>query len=293
MRSMDFQDSIQCLAEFWKKEKCLLLQPYDIEVGAGTFHPATFFGALGPKPWRAAYVQPSRRPTDGRFGENPLRAQFYYQYQVVLKPAPANVQDLYLDSLRRLGIDFKQHDLRFVQDDWESPTIGASGLGWEVWLDSLEVTQFTYFQKIGGFELEPITCELTYGLERISMFLQNEYDLYKLTWGTDASGRRVPYGEIRLAPEKEYCAYNFEKSDRGYLHGLFKLHEQEAERLLKAELLVPCYETMLKLSHLFNMLDARGAISVTERPTTIARVRKLARACADLYLKKEGVAHEK
>ena len=255
---MHFQDTIEKLAGFWKKQGCLLLQPYDMEVGAGTFHPATFFGALGPEPWKAAYVQPSRRPTDGRFGENPLRAQFYYQYQVVLKPAPENVQDLYLESLRYLGIDFKKHDMRFVQDDWESPTLGASGLGWEVWMDSLEVTQFTYFQKIGGFELQPITAELTYGLERICMFLQGRYDLYGITWAKD-----VPYGNLRLAVEKEYCKYNFEKSDMKYLHALFKLNEEESERLIEARLLMPCYETMLKLSHLFNMLDARGAISVT------------------------------
>ena len=281
---MYFQDLIQNLAQYWKKQGCLLLQPYDIEVGAGTFHTATFFGALGPKPWKAAYVQPSRRPTDGRYGENPLRAQFYYQYQVVLKPSPDNVQDLYINSLKEMGIDLKRHDLRFVQDDWESPTLGASGLGWEVWLDSLEVTQYTYFQKIGGFELAPITCELTYGLERICMFLQDQYDLYKLKWNADTL-----YGDIRLAPEKEYCAYNFEKSDMQHLHQLFKLNEVEAERLLKEGLRIPCYETMLKLSHLFNMLDARGAISVTERPTYIARVRRLARGCAELYL---GVGKE-
>lgn len=278
---MHFQDLIEKLTQYWKKQGCLLLQPYDVEVGAGTFHTATFFGSLGPKPWKAAYVQPSRRPTDGRYGENPLRAQFYFQYQVVLKPAPINVQDLYLDSLKYLGIDFSKHDLRFVQDDWESPTLGASGLGWEVWIDSLEVTQYTYFQKIGGFELEPITCELTYGLERIAMFLQNKYDLYSLSWAEGTS-----YKDLRLAPEKEYCQYNFEKSDMAYLHGLFKVHEKEAERLLAEKILLPAYEAMLKLSHCFNMLDARGAISVTERPTYIARVRKLARLGAELYLEK-------
>jgi glycyl-tRNA synthetase alpha chain len=278
---MYFQDLIEKLNRFWKNQGCLLLQPYDMEVGAGTFHPATFFGALGPKPTRAAYVQPCRRPTDGRFGENPLRAQFYYQFQVILKPSPARVQDMYLDSLRSLGIDLKKHDLRFVQDDWESPTLGASGLGWEVWLDSLEVTQYTYFQKIGGFELDPISCELTYGLERICMFLQNEFDLYKLWW---AKGTR--YGDLRLAAEKEYCRYNFETSDMKYLHELFGFCEAEALRLLKEGLLIPCYENMLKISHLFNMLDARGAISVTERPTYIARVRKIARGCAESYVEK-------
>ena len=277
---MYFQDCIERLTKFWKNKGCLLLQPYDMEMGAGTFHPATFFGSLGPKPVKAAYVQPSRRPTDGRFGENPLRAQFYYQYQVILKPSPEKVQDQYLDSLRYLGLDLKKHDMRFVQDDWESPTLGASGLGWEVWIDSLEVTQFTYFQKVGGFELNPITCELTYGLERICMFLQNEFDIYRLKW---AKGTR--YGDIRLRSEKEYCQYNFETSDMNYLHELFKLHEKEATRLLSERLLIPRYEVMLKLSHIFNMLDARGAISVTERPTYIARVRRLARLCAQQYMK--------
>jgi len=278
-----FQDCIEGLNRYWKKKGCVLLQPYDVEVGAGTFHTATFFGALGKRPFKAAYVQPSRRPTDGRFGDNPLRAQFYYQYQVVLKPSPDEVQDLYLDSLRSLGIDFKVHDLRFVQDDWESPTLGASGLGWEVWLDSLEVTQFTYFQKIGGFELKPITCELTYGIERICMFLQNEYNLYKLKWA-----KGVRYGDLRLEPEKEYCRYNFDVSDMKYLHELFGLHEAEAVRLVTEGLLTPAYEAMLKISHLFNMLDARGAISVTERPTYIGRVRRLARGCAELYLEKNN-----
>ncbi len=259
-----------------------MLQPYDIEVGAGTFHPATFFGALGPKPVKAAYVQPSRRPTDGRYGENPLRAQHYFQYQVILKPSPETVQDMYLGSLKNLGIDFKKHDLRFVQDDWESPTLGASGLGWEVWLDSLEVTQFTYFQKIGGYDLAPITSELTYGLERICMFLQDQYDLYQLDWSAG-----VKYGDLHLAKEKQYCQYNFESSDRDYLHALYGLHEKESARLLEEKLLIPAYEAMLKTSHIFNMLDARGAVSVTERPTYIARVRKLARGCAVLYMEKD------
>jgi len=280
---MYFQDLIEGLNQFWKKKGCVLMQPLDLEVGAGTFHPATFFGALGPKETQAAYVQPSRRPTDGRYGENPLRAQHYFQYQVILKPSPVDVQDLYLASLKSLGIDFKKHDLRFVQDDWESPTLGASGLGWEVWIDSLEVTQFTYFQKIGGHELHPITCELTYGLERICMFLQHQYDLNELQWS-----KGVKYGDLHLAKEKEYCQYNFEKSNMDYLHELYQLHERESGRLLEEKLLIPAYEAMLKTSHLFNMLDARGAISVTERPTYIARVRKLARQCADLYLERQA-----
>lgn len=274
---MNFQDVVSELNKYWSAKGCAIIQPYDMEVGAGTFHPETFFGALGTQPTKRAYVQPSRRPTDGRFGENPLRAQRYYQYQVILKPAPENVQDLYLDSLKKLGIDFKAHDLRFVQDDWESPTLGASGLGWEVWLDSLEITQFTYFQKIGGFELNPVTCELTYGLERICMFLQNKYNLYELQWNDD-----VTYGELHLATEKEYCHYNFKESDMHFLHESYKLYEAESLRLAEKGLLIPAYETMLKTSHFFNMLDARGAISVTERPTYIARVRKLARLCAEI-----------
>lgn len=281
---MYFQDLIENLNTYWKKQGCLVILPYDMEVGAGTFHPQTFFSSLGPAPAKRAYVQPSRRPTDGRYGENPLRAQHYYQYQVILKPSPENVQDLYLQSLMYLGIDFKKHDIRFVQDDWESPTLGASGLGWEVWMDSLEVTQYTYFQKVGGFELQPITCELTYGLERICMFLQKQYDLYQLDWA-----KGVKYGDLHLAKEKEYCHYNFEKSDMAYLHNLFNLYEKESTRLVEDGLVIPAYEAMLKTSHTFNMLDARSAISVTERPTYIARVRKLARECAKKYLISIGV----
>ncbi|MBF0254122.1 MAG: glycine--tRNA ligase subunit alpha [Candidatus Omnitrophica bacterium] len=280
---MDFQELILRLGQYWKKRGCVLLQPYDMEVGAGTFHPATFFGSLGKRPTRAAYVQPSRRPTDGRYGENPLRAQHYFQYQVILKPSPDDVQDLYLGSLRELGVPLDKHDVRFVQDDWESPTLGASGLGWEVWMDTLEVTQFTYFQKMGGFELSPITCELTYGLERICMFLQNEYDLYRLRW---APG--VLYGDLHLAKEKEYCRYNFEQSDIAHLHKVYELYESEALRSIEAGLLMPAYENMLKTSHTFNMLDARSAVSVTERPTYIARVRKLARRCAESYMAREA-----
>jgi len=282
-----FQDLIAKLSEYWSKKGCAILQPYDVEVGAGTFHPATFFGSLGPSYWNAAYVQPSRRPTDGRYGENPLRTQRYYQFQVVLKPSPENAQDLYLDSLRALGLKVEDHDIRFVQDDWESPTLGASGLGWEVWLDSLEVTQFTYFQQMAGFALDPITCEITYGLERIGMFLQGEHDLFKLKWSKDCD-----YGQLHKSEEEQYCRYNFETSSTETLHKLFDLYESEAKRLLGDEpdaqtLILPAYEWALKTSHVFNMLDARGAVSVNERPTYIARVRNLAKKCAQAYQMKK------
>lgn len=282
-----FQELISGLSEYWRKKGCAVLQPFDMEVGAGTFHPATFFGALGPQGTNVAYVQPTRRPTDGRYGENPLRTQHYYQYQVILKPSPANVQDLYLDSLKAVGLDLKKHDMRFVQDDWESPTLGASGLGWEVWMDSLEVTQFTYFQQMAGFALNPISCEITYGLERIAMFIQGKKDMFDLDWSKD-----VKYGDLRKKYEVEYCTYNFEKSDTALLHKLFELYEAEAKRLLgqetdPASLVLPAYEWTLKTSHAFNMLDARGAVSVNERPTYIARVRNLAKKCAQAYLARQ------
>ncbi len=287
-----FQDLIAGLSKYWADKGCAILQPYDIEVGAGTFHPATFLGSLGPDAASVAYVQPTRRPTDGRYGENPLRTQHYYQYQVLLKPSPENAQDLYLDSLRSVGLKLEDHDIRFVQDDWESPTLGASGLGWEVWLDSLEVTQFTYFQQMAGFPLTPISCEITYGLERICMFLQGKSDLFKLQWS-----KNLTYGDLRLEQEKEYCHYNFEKSDTAMLHRLFETYEAEAKRILGADvpeeegkplphvLVLPAYEWTLKTSHVFNMLDARGAVSVNERPTYIARVRNLAKRCATAYLR--------
>ncbi len=284
-----FQDLIAKLSDYWAKKGCAILQPYDMEVGAGTFHPATFFGSLGPEAAKSAYVQPTRRPTDGRYGENPLRTQHYYQYQVILKPSPDNVQDLYLDSLRAVGLKLEDHDIRFVQDDWESPTLGASGLGWEVWLDSLEVTQFTYFQQMAGFALNPITCEITYGLERIAMFLQGKKDMFDLVWS-----KGVRYGDLRLDYEKEYCRYNFEDSDTALLHQLFEAYEKEAKRILDAgkdneagALVLPAYEWTLKTSHAFNMLDARGAVSVNERPAYIARVRNLAKRCAIQYLAKK------
>ena len=286
-----FQDLIAKLSDYWAKKGCAILQPYDMEVGAGTFHPATFFGSLGPGSANSAYVQPTRRPTDGRYGENPLRTQHYYQYQVILKPSPDNVQDLYLDSLRAVGLKLEDHDIRFVQDDWESPTLGASGLGWEVWLVSLEVTQFTYFQQMAGFALNPITCEITYGLERIAMFLQGKKDMFELVWS-----KGVKYGDLRLGYEKEYCRYNFEDSDTALLHQLFEAYEKEAKRILQigikdesAALVLPAYEWTLKTSHVFNMLDARGAVSVNERPTYIARIRTLAKNCATQYWKKHHI----
>jgi len=282
---MALQTLIRTLDAFWEKRGCLVVQPYDIEMGAGTFHPATFFGALGPAPWRAAYVQPSRRPTDGRYAENPLRMQRYYQYQVILKPTPDDVQRLYLESLRACGLRLQDHDLRFVQDDWESPTLGAWGLGWEVWLDSLEVTQFTYFQQVGGIDLDRISCEITYGLERIAMFAQDQFDIYRLAWGPSTS-----YGALHLASEREGSAYNFEHADTMLYQQLFQRHEEEANRLLALEppLLLPAYEQLLKCSHTFNLLDARGAVSQADRPRFILRIRALAKRCAELYLTRQS-----
>lgn len=255
------------------------MQPYDLEVGAGTFSPHTFLRALGPEPWNAAYVEPSRRPTDGRYGENPHRTQHYYQYQVILKPAPENSQELYLESLKSLGIDLLAHDVRFVEDDWESPTLGAWGLGWEVWLDSQEVTQFTYFQQCGSIDLEMISCEITYGLERIAMFLQRKESLFDIEWT-----KGVTYGDVHLQGEKEFSKFNFEESEPEMLRRHFEDYENQAKRLLEKKLVLPAYDSCLKTSHLFNLLDARGAVSVSERPRYIGRVRALARACAQGYL---------
>jgi len=282
---MTIQQLIRTLDTFWEKQGCLIMQPYDIEMGAGTFHPATFFGALGKNSWRVAYVQPSRRPTDGRYAENPLRMQRYYQYQVLIKPSPDDIQQCYLDSLRACGIVLEDHDLRFVQDDWESPTLGAWGLGWEVWLDSLEVTQFTYFQQVGGIDLDLISCEITYGLERIAMFAQGRHDIYRLPWDS-----RTSYGELHLAQEREGSRYNFEQADIGMYQELFQRHEEESKKLLDAESLLPAYEQLLKCSHVFNMLDARGAISQSDRPRFVLRIRALAKRCAELYLARQ---HEK
>ena len=275
---MHFQDVMLCLQQFWGARGCVLLQPYDMEVGAGTFHTATFLRAIGPEPWNAAYVQPSRRPKDGRYGENPNRLQHYYQYQVVLKPSPDEIQDLYLASLRALGIDSSQHDIRFVEDDWESPTLGAWGLGWEVWLDGMEVTQFTYFQEVGGLACKPVLGEITYGLERLAMYLQGVENVFDLVWTPG-----VTYGDVFLQNEIEQSKYNFEESDAGWLLGLFNDFEREANRLMRADLALPAYEMVMKCSHTFNLVDARGAISVTERAAYIGRVRALARAVAQAY----------
>ena len=275
---MNFQDLILRLQSYWGKQGCALLQPYDMEVGAGTFHTATFLRALGPEPWRAAYVQPSRRPKDGRYGANPNRLQHYYQYQVVLKPSPDNIQDLYLDSLRELGIDPRENDIRFVEDDWESPTLGAWGLGWEVWLNGMEVTQFTYFQEVGSLVCKPVLGEITYGLERLAMYLQGKDNIYDLVW---VDG--VTYGDVYHQNEVEQSTYNFEQSNVEMLFEHFNQYEREAKRLVEAGLPLPSYEMVLKCSHTFNLLDARGAISVTERAAYIGRVRALARVVAQAY----------
>ena len=277
---MSFQSLILDLQNFWATQGCVILQPYDVEVGAGTFHPATALRALGPESWRAAYVQPSRRPTDGRYGENPNRLQQYYQLQVILKPAPADSQDLYLASLAAIGIDFRLHDIRFVEDDWESPTLGAWGLGWEVWLDGMEVSQFTYFQQVGGFECDPVSTELTYGLERLAMYVQGVESVFDL----DYNGTGVTYGQVFRRAEREFSAYNFEFADTTRLVGHFADAEEECRRLVDHRLALPAYDQCLKASHLFNLLDARGAVSVTERAAYILRVRALAKACCETWL---------
>jgi len=277
-----FQGLILALQEYWANKGCVLLQPYDMEVGAGTFHPATFLRSIGPEPWSAAYVQPSRRPTDGRYGENPNRLQHYYQYQVVIKPSPLDLQDLYLESLKMLGIDPLVHDIRFVEDNWESPTLGAWGLGWEVWLNGMEITQFTYFQQVGGLECKPVTGEITYGLERIAMYLQGVESVFDLVW-TDGPLGRITYGDVFHQNEVEMSTYNFEHAPINELFRLFELYESESSSLIEKNLSLPAYEMMLKTSHTFNLLDARHAISVTERQRYILRVRTLARAVAQAY----------
>jgi len=276
---MNFQDVILNLQRFWAEKGCVLIQSYDEEVGAGTFHHATLLKSLGPEPWKVAYVQPSRRPTDGRYGENPNRLQHYYQYQVLLKPSPPDVQQLYLDSLKVLGIDPLEHDIRFVEDDWESPTLGASGLGWEVWLDGMEVTQFTYFQMAGSMELKPVSVELTYGLERLCMYLQGVNSVYDLKWNDS-----VTYGDIYHQQEVEQSTYNFEVANTEVLFDFFQKYEAESLRIVKQGIVLPAYEFCLKCSHTFNLLDARGAISVTERTGYIGRIRNLARECARAYV---------
>lgn len=277
-----FQGLIHALQDYWGKQGCVLIQPYDMEMGAGTFHPSTFLRAIGPEPWSAAYVQPSRRPTDGRYGENPNRLQHYYQFQVVLKPSPDNIQELYLDSLRALGIDPLVHDIRFVEDNWESPTLGAWGLGWEIWLNGMEVTQFTYFQQVGGLDCKPVTGEITYGLERIAMYLQGVKSVYDLVWTNGPRGA-VTYGDVFLQNEIEQSTYNFEQANTGVLFDSFNNMESESKRLIEAGLPLPAYEQMLRASHTFNLLDARHAISVTERQQYILRIRGLARAVAEAY----------
>ena len=278
---MNFQELIIQLQDYWNNAGCVMSRPYDVETGAGTFNPATFLRSLGPEPWRVAYLEPSRRPADGRYGENPNRLRQHYQYQVILKPPPDNPQDIYLNSLQSLGIDLVEHDVRFVEDDWESPTLGATGLGWEVWLDGMEITQFTYFQRVGSIDLDPICVELTYGLERISMFVQKKESVFELEW-TDG----VTYGEVHHEDEAQFSRYNFEVADVGTQLELFNMYERECQKCLENELVLPAYDYVLKCSHTFNLLEARGAISVAERTGYITRVRNLARAVAEGYIQR-------
>ncbi|RMF95768.1 MAG: glycine--tRNA ligase subunit alpha [Candidatus Schekmanbacteria bacterium] len=277
---MTFQELILSLQNFWTKKGCILQQPYDIEVGAGTFNPATFLRVLGPEPWNVCYVEPSRRPTDGRYGENPNRLQHYYQFQVIMKPSPKDIQDIYIQSLESFGIDTSLHDIRFIEDDWESPTLGAWGLGWEVWIDGMEITQFTYFQQTGGIDVKPVAVEITYGIERIAMYLQEIDNVYDIEW---AHG--IKYGDIHLQSEIEFSKYNFEEADVDMLFKLFEMYEKEGMSLIEKGLVLPAYDYCLKTSHIFNLLDARGAISVSERVGYIARVRAIARRCAEAYVK--------
>ncbi len=277
---MYFQEMILTLNKFWSDQKCIIQQPYDMEKGAGTMNPATFLRSLGKEPWRVAYVEPSRRPTDGRYGENPNRLQHYYQYQVILKPNPEDTQELYLASLAALGIDHKLHDIRFVEDNWESPTLGAWGLGWEVWLDGMEVSQFTYFQQCGGIDCKPVCAEITYGLERLAMFIQNKNNVYDIDW---VEG--ITYGDVHLQGEIEHSKYNFEYADTEMLFSLFDMYEKEAYAVAETGLVLPAYDYVLKCSHTFNLLDARSAISVTERTSFINRVRNMAKVCAENYVK--------
>ncbi len=276
---MTYQKLILSLQNYWSSKGCLIVQPYDTEKGAGTFNPATFLRCLGPEPWHAAYVEPSRRPTDGRYGDNPNRLQHYYQFQVIIKPSPDNIQQLFLDSLKSFGINPLEHDIRFVEDDWESPTLGAWGLGWEVWLDGMEITQFTYFQQAGGIDLNPISAEITYGTERIAMYLQEVQSVYDLQW-TEG----ITYGEIHHQDEFQFSTYNFEESDPDMLRQMFNMYEQECRSLIEKKLPLPAYQYCLKSSHAFNLLDARGAIGVAQRASYIARVRSLANLCAAGYL---------
>ena len=276
-----FQETIFNLQKFWGKQGCVILQPYDIEVGAGTFHPATTLRSLGPTPWKAAYVQPSRRPTDGRYGDNPNRLQHYYQFQVIIKPSVSNIKKLYLNSLSVIGIDHNSHDIRFVEDDWESPTLGAAGLGWEVWCDGMEITQFTYFQQMAGFECKPVSVEITYGLERICMFTQQKKNVYELDWNDDG----IKYHQVFHQSEKEFSKYNFEQANTDNLFKIFNIHEEEAKSLTEQNISLPAYDQCLKASHVFNILDARGAISVAERAEYISRIRNLVKLVAEVWIK--------
>ena len=280
LNSLSFQEIIMNLQKFWNKYGCILLQPYDLEVGAGTFHPATTLRSLGPKPWKAAYVQPSRRPTDGRYGENPNRLQHYYQFQVIIKPSPDNIKQVYLKSLSSIGIDVKKHDIRFIEDDWESPTLGAAGLGWEVWCDGMEITQFTYFQQMTGLECKPVPVELTYGLERLCMFVQGKKNVFDLDWNNEG----VKYKDVFFQAEKEFSAYNFEFANTETLLKNFESTEIECKSLLEKKLSLPAYDQCLKASHIFNLLDARGVIGVAERTGYINRIRELAKGCGALWL---------
>ena len=275
-----FQDTILNLQKFWSKHGCVILQPYDMEVGAGTFHPATTLRSLGPKPWKAAYVQPSRRPTDGRYGDNPNRLQHYYQFQVIIKPSPSNIKKLYLNSLSVIGINHKDHDIRFVEDDWESPTLGAAGLGWEVWCDGMEITQFTYFQQMAGFQCKPVSVEITYGLERICMFTQQKKNVYDLVWNNNG----VDYREVFHQAEKEFSAYNFDYANTENLLKIFEMIECEAKSLVEKKLSLPAYDQCLKASHVFNLLDARGVISVTQRAEYISRIREITKLAAETWI---------
>ncbi len=283
-KNLSFQDIVINLQKYWSKQGCIILQPYDIEVGAGTFHPATTLRSLGSKSWKAAYVQPSRRPTDGRYGENPNRLQHYYQYQVIIKPSPDKIKQMYLRSLESIGINVKSHDIRFVEDDWESPTLGASGLGWEVWCDGMEITQFTYFQQMAGVECKPVPVELTYGLERICMFVQKKNNVFDIEWNNEG----VTYKDVFHLAEKEYSSYNFEYADTKILFDNFKNAEKECKSLLEKDLALPAYDQCLKASHIFNLLDARGVIAVAERTGYINRIRDLAKGSGKIWLKKNG-----
>ena len=282
--SLTFQDLVFNLQKFWSKYGCVILQPYDLEVGAGTFHPATTLRSLGPKPWKAAYVQPSRRPTDGRYGKNPNRLQHYYQYQVIIKPSPDNIKQVYLRSLSAIGIQVKDHDIRFVEDDWESPTLGAAGLGWEVWCDGMEITQFTYFQQMAGFECKPVSVELTYGLERICMFTQQKKNVFDLLWNTEG----IKYKDVFHQAEKEFSAYNFEHANTDNLFKIFDMLELEAKSLTEKKISLPAYDQCLKASHVFNILDARGVISVAQRAEYIGRIRDITKGVAEVWLNNQS-----